>query len=276
MKTIIVPTDFSKNAHNALNYAIDIAKHNEGKIVLLHSIHYDVIGFNLTDELESTQFMQIQKAAEEKIAALEKEVKSIGLGCTSLIEVGILKDVINEIAERKRASLIVMGTSGAKGVKEFLIGSNTGDLIGSSHTPVLAVPEDAKFEGFHKIVFTTNYERKTNLDFKHVIGMFEHAQPEVHILHIANGELNYTEEEKLLNHFVEEQKEKFPEVNIKSKLLYGEETEFVLRDYVKREGIELVTLTTKHRNLFERIFGMPSVTKKMVYHSSKPILAFNH
>ena len=67
MKTIIVPTDFSKNAHNALNYAIDIAKHNEGKIVLLHSIHYDVIGFNLTDELESTQFMQIQKAAEEKV-----------------------------------------------------------------------------------------------------------------------------------------------------------------------------------------------------------------
>jgi len=106
--------------------------------------------------------------------------------------------------------------------------------------------------------------------------MIELFRSNIKILHIANGDLSYAEEEKLLNKFENEMKEKYPSVNISSQLMYGEETENIMTDFIKREHVNLVCFTTKHRSLLERIFGKPSVTKKMIYHSSVPILAFPH
>lgn len=276
MNTIIVPTDFSKNAENALTFAIAIAKKNESKIVVVHTNHYDMAASTIPPELEAQQFIQLQKLTKDKLEAIQKEVISKGVECKTALEIGPLNDVLDEIATRKRAKLIVMGTQGASGLQETFLGSNTGSAINNTKTPVLAVPEDYTFNDFEKVVFTTNYERRSAMDFKHLINLIELFRSNIKILHVANGELNYAEEEKLLTTFENEMKEKYPSVNISSQLMYGEETENIMTDFIKREYVNLVCFTTKHRSLLERIFGKSSITKKMIYHSSVPILAFPH
>ena len=276
MNTIIVPTDFSKNAENALTFAIAIAKKNESKIVVVHTNHYDMAASTIPPELEAQQFIQLQKITKDKLEAIQKEVISKGVECKTAIEIGPLNDVLDEIATRKRAKLIVMGTQGASGLQETFLGSNTESAINNTKTPVLAVPEDYTFNDFEKVVFTTNYERRSAMDFKHLIHLIELFRSNIKILHVANGELNYAEEEKLLTTFENEMKEKYPSANISSQLMYGEETENIMTDFIKREHVNLVCFTTKHRGLLERIFGKSSITKKMIYHSSVPILAFPH
>lgn len=276
MNTIIVPTDFSNNAANALDFAIEIAKKNESKIVVVHTNHYDMAASSIPPELEAQQFIQLQKTTKEKLEAIQKEVVSKGVECKSALEIGPLSDVLDEIATRKRAKLIVMGTQGASGLQETFLGSNTGHAINNTKTPILAVPEKYSFNDFDKVVFTTNYERRSAMDFKHLVQMIELFRSNIKILHIANGDLSYAEEEKLLTTFENEMKDKYPSVNISSQLMYGEETENIMTDFIKREHVNLVCFTTKHRSLLERIFGKPSVTKKMIYHSSVPILAFPH
>jgi nucleotide-binding universal stress UspA family protein len=276
MNTIIVPTDFSKNANNALTFAIEIAKRNDSKIVVLHTNHYDIAPSSIPPELELQQFRQLQIVTKEKLEAIQKEVVSKGVECKSALEIGPLSDVLDEIATRKKAKLIVMGTQGASGLKETFLGSNTGNAINHTKTPILAIPENCSFNDFEKVVFTTNYERRSAMDFKHLVQMIELFRSNIKILHIANGTLSYSEEEKLLTTFENEMKEKYPSVNISSQLMYGEETENIMTDFIKREHVNLVCFTTKHRSLLERIFGKPSITKKMIYHSSVPILAFPH
>lgn len=276
MNTIIVPTDFSKNAKNALTFAIEIAKRNESKIVVLHTNHYDMVPSTIPPELELEQFNQLQKDTKGKLLEIQKEVLAKGVDCKIALEIGPLNDVLDEISSRKRAKLIVMGTQGASGLKETFLGSNTGNAINHTKTPILAIPESYSFNDFEKVVFTTNYERRSAMDFKHLVQMIELFRSNIKILHIASGDLSYAEEEKLLTSFENEMKEKYPSVNISSQLMYGEETENIMTDFIKREHVNLVCFTTKHRSLLERIFGKPSVTKKMIYHSSIPILAFPH
>ena len=276
MNTIIVPTDFSKNANNALTFAVELAKRNDSKIVVLHTNHYDIAPSSIPPELELQQFRQLQIVTKEKLEQIQKEVLAKGVDCKTAVEIGPLNDVLDEVSSRKRAKLIVMGTQGASGLKETFLGSNTGNAINHTKTPILAIPENYSFNDFEKVVFTTNYERRSAMDFKHLIQMIELFRSNIKILHIANGDLSYAEEEKLLNKFENEMKEKYPSVNISSQLMYGEETENIMTDFIKREHVNLVCFTTKHRSLLERIFGKPSVTKKMIYHSSVPILAFPH
>jgi nucleotide-binding universal stress UspA family protein len=276
MNTIILPTDFSKNANNALTFAVELAKRNDSKIVVLHTNHYDIAPSSIPPELELQQFRQLQIVTKEKLEQIQKEVLAKGVDCKTAVEIGPLNDVLDEVSSRKRAKLIVMGTQGASGLKETFLGSNTGNAINHTKTPILAIPENYSFNDFEKVVFTTNYERRSAMDFKHLIQMIELFRSNIKILHIANGDLSYAEEEKLLNKFENEMKEKYPSVNISSQLMYGEETENIMTDFIKREHVNLVCFTTKHRSLLERIFGKPSVTKKMIYHSSVPILAFPH
>lgn len=276
MKTILVPTDFSDNAKNALDFAIEIAKKHESKIFLVHTNHYDMAASSLPPELEAQQFMQLQKMTQHKLNDLQAEVNKQGVECKALLEVGPLNDVLEEIATRKRAHLIVMGTQGASGLQETFFGSNTGHLINHTKTPVLAVPSDYKFNSFEKVVFTTNYERKSGIDFKKLVELTHLFNSSIKILHVANGELSYAEEEKHLTKFEEEMKEKYPEAKIASQMMYGDETENIMTDFIKREHVNLVGFTTKHRNFIERLFGTKSITKKMIYHTTVPIIAFPH
>ena len=43
MKKILIPTDFSKNAEHALKVAAQIAKKNNGEIILLHMLELLII-----------------------------------------------------------------------------------------------------------------------------------------------------------------------------------------------------------------------------------------
>ena len=73
MKTILVPTDFSKNAENALTYAIQLAKKEEFKILLFHAFHYNYSGIDTSPEIVLEQSIFIQEGIEKRLKTLAQK-----------------------------------------------------------------------------------------------------------------------------------------------------------------------------------------------------------
>lgn len=129
MKTILVPTDFSKNAENALDYAISIAKKGKYKIILLN-IYQPLISppsFDVPVQyyLESSESMQ--KKASDKLNELKKKVIKEGRAeCDILFQEGLVGEVIINVAKKKKAELIIMGSQKTKGLTKIIAVSDLG------------------------------------------------------------------------------------------------------------------------------------------------------
>src|SRR5690349_6898999 len=123
MKQIVVPTDFSKCADNAIDFAIQSAKILPAKVTLLHSfevndnIYTDYMGVNR--EYNLTMLNDVK----EKLDQLKKNIEETsGIVVDTFISTHSLQDAITKIIKEKKTDLVIMGTLGASGIKEKLWG----------------------------------------------------------------------------------------------------------------------------------------------------------
>ena len=125
LKRIILPTDFSKNARNAIKYAIDVFKDQEAEYFLL----------NIYREPHATSSSLVsivdilQKSSEESLVREEKKIRdlfpSMNLNMETVSAYGDTTLQINKLAQEKEVDYIIMGTKGASGLKEVILGSVT-------------------------------------------------------------------------------------------------------------------------------------------------------
>lgn len=161
MKTIILPTDFSESARNAALYAFEIFGKNNCRFLLVNCWQES---YPFIDSLITIS--DILKEESEKSLHLERDFlqnthPGIKIETQSLF--GELTHVILTLIEKEKADLIIMGTKGANGLKEVLVGSNTADIIQNVTCPVIAVPLSTTFVKPCRIVFTTDLGNINNV-----------------------------------------------------------------------------------------------------------------
>lgn len=162
MKTILVPTDYSDIATNATQYAVELAKFSNAKLILMHAYQVPIPTGESALLLVSPQ--DLQNENEKRIKKLEKSLTEKTKGkikIESIIRVGFTVEEIDHVIKEKHADLVVMGVTGEK-ISEVLIGSHTSSLMTKTQTPILVVPKDAKFKEIRKIVLAYNYNEKVN------------------------------------------------------------------------------------------------------------------
>lgn len=151
MNTIIVTTDFSKEAENALEYAGAFARLFKARIVIFNSFRIPVHAANSL--LPASTF---QELIELNNRALQDKCVSINAayGVETLYESNLneIEQHLAELMVKYEATLIVMGM-GAKSLEQDLFGNTTTSVIMKLKYPVLAVPYTSKFEGIKKILF---------------------------------------------------------------------------------------------------------------------------
>ena len=159
MKTIFVPTDFSDNADNALYFAIELAKKQNAKLVLIHAFQLPIVVAAVPYDIINNEKLELKKEAENNLKAQCLKIKHSGnLTYEYILEEGPAVDVILKHAKEKKADIIIMGTKGASGLKAVLFGSITESVIEKTELPVLAIPNKTKFSTPIKtITFATNY-----------------------------------------------------------------------------------------------------------------------
>jgi len=172
MKKILVPTDLSKNADNAIRYALNFCKQFPAELVFLHATHpmldlpdtslefYDPIVFQ--DEKEQLSYV----TTNLNLLFKEENIDEEKLNYSIELRIGFAADEIVETAKHLNCDLIIMGTQGATGLGKLFLGSITYSVIKKTDKPVLAIPSGYSYQDIDKIVFATDYEGISN---KHVL-----------------------------------------------------------------------------------------------------------
>lgn len=276
MKKILVPTDFSKNADNALDYAVQIAKKTNSKIILFHVFYIAYYSYDSQMDFMTEQSFQIQENTKNNLVGLCEKVKqTFGLECEYISKEGFVVDSIIGISEEEDVDMIIMATKGASGIKEMLMGSNTAKVIGRTSCTLIAVPEKASYDGIQKIAYATDYNGNDINSIKLLVEFAEVEHSEIKIIHVVDGENKYEYEESFLKKYGEKIKKRINYKDISYQLIFGVDVEKKLEQYLKKESISLLGISTKKRNLFRRIFGK-SITRKLVYHTKIPLIVFHH
>ncbi len=163
MNTIIVPTDFSEQAGYALDLAVQIARRSSAKILLLNVIEgMRSFSFNTMGEAESAtgeEAFIIKKLIEqtrENLYDIKTKEEYSDIEIESMVEMGNPYQSIGSVVAEHDADLIVMGTKGASGVEEVMIGSNTERVVRYAHCPVVTIKEKVELDSIKKIVFATS------------------------------------------------------------------------------------------------------------------------
>lgn len=88
---------------------------------------------------------------------MDKWVKD-GQRVTSAIEFGGVTATLRDFIEEKKADLVIMGTHGASGLKEFFVGSNTEKIVRTTSVPVFSIKKAVKISSIKSIAFPNTLE----------------------------------------------------------------------------------------------------------------------
>jgi nucleotide-binding universal stress UspA family protein len=137
---ILVPTDFSRNAEEALRFAVPLARQLGGKITLLHSIDWQVNPqMRSAPGVMDTMNKVAQDVAEERLERLARTKVPKELLEKTLVEFGPAQVGIPEAARELKIDLIVISTRGHTGLQRILLGSTAARVVRFASCPVLTV-----------------------------------------------------------------------------------------------------------------------------------------
>jgi nucleotide-binding universal stress UspA family protein len=206
MKKILVPCDFSNPAIDAYRFALDVAAQAKGTVQLLHVIELPVLHDTLlmpTLSFEEELLRELKEKAEVEFERITSKYKVEGVSVTTNVLFGSTSKMILDFANDQAVDLIVMGSHGASGLREFFVGSNAEKIVRRSPVPVLVL------KGYYKgpikdIIFpnTLDTENQEDLVMK-VKALQNFFKAHLHIVWI-NTPVNFTSDTvtfKRLNHF---------------------------------------------------------------------------
>ncbi len=277
MKTILVPTDFSVNAENALHFAIILAKQQKATLILLHVYQMPIAVSPVPFNLLILEKEEAKENATTKLRTLSAQIDHAGgISYEYLLEEGETVEAISNIVKVKNVDLIVMGTKGASGLAGVIFGSIATSVIEKVTCPVMSIPERTSLiKPIKKITYATDYNTNDNLIIGKIIEIAEPINAQVTIIHISGSEISPNEESKLRSSFMKKVNDVISYNNISFQMLHGQDVEEQLEKYIADESTDILILATHHRSFFDRLFEK-SITKDLALKATIPLVAFHY
>ncbi len=275
METIVVPTDFSTAASNAVDYAVELAKFFNAKIILVNAYPIPPLNYEITFSIDAVTLLK--EISDEKLLQQKNEVhKKHGWNVTveCISEMGSPFEVIEEISNKVNADLVVLGIVGKAGnVKEYIIGSTAVKVARKLDIPTFIIPETLKYQRIHKISFACDMNKTEQTDLVYVAKFFSKIfDAELEVINVTELEEEITTEKSTTFLFIED---KLKSVNHKTLSIAGDKNvSQELEDYFKDHSTDVIMLSPKKHNLFYHLFNR-SVTHNLAFHSGMPILAIH-
>ena len=262
MLKVLLPTDFSDNAWNAISYGLEFLKDQLCTFYLLHT--YTPAFYRMDYLVGGPSFSAIpDTGVDVSIAGLEKTLSDIESqfpnpkhSFHNISAFNLLTDEINQLAWDKDIDLVIMGTKGATGAKEIFLGTNTVYVIRKAKIPVMIVPENVSFTPLQNFLFPTDYwtkYKKEELDI--VIDAARFCESEITVLHVKEEyELTDNQEDNkkhladclttIPHHFEE----------MKGALMPG-----AVMEYINDHGFQFLVMMNRRHSFLERLLWKQNV-----------------
>jgi nucleotide-binding universal stress UspA family protein len=195
MKKILVPCDFSPQAVNAYQSALEIAERSKGEVFLLNVIELPVMHDTVLMPVLSFEEEFFKELKENSLKQFERITSKYSRDKVKVhmqVNYGATSRMILDFAKEQNIDLIVMGTKGASGLEEIFIGSNAEKIVRHATVPVLVIKENFKFDSIKSIVFpnTLHTEHQEDLVTK-VKALQNFFNATLHVVYI-NTPTNFT------------------------------------------------------------------------------------
>jgi nucleotide-binding universal stress UspA family protein len=271
MKTLIVPTDFSPIATNALHYAVDMAKSINASITLIHIYQVPVSFTDTPIVLVSVD--ELRKSAEERVKKLKAEVEHLTSGLIKVYaetRLGNVVDEVENICSKLNPFAVVMGTKGATGLERALFGSNTLTAIKHLNWPVICVPPGKTYgNGIKKIGFACDFKNVVDTTpAKKIIEIVKVFGAELFVLNVdyENRSFNVdTPEQSVLLHTL------LSEVDPSYHFIQHKDIEDGINEFAEKNNLDLIIAIPKKHKLLSALFKASS-SKQLVFQSHMPVM----
>lgn len=162
MKTIIIPTDFSENALKAFDFANDFFTGKEYQYSICTTYEIPRGGTSSLFSLMEQLRLQAEEEMKQFMELIKKRYPLIYKSAKGIVMRGEFTDQINALATEKKADFVIMGTKGATGIQEVLLGSHAARLINDLSIPVFTIPSEYEKESVKSILLS--YDGKSLTD----------------------------------------------------------------------------------------------------------------
>lgn len=276
MKHILLPTDFSNNAWNAIFTVLKLYTDVSCVFYVLNTYEPNIK--NIMGNKSSVRLGMIyesmrqesQKGLEQVLDYMKKHHLNPNHSFETISRKNDLVSAVNDLVKEKDLDLIVMGTKGATGSKKIFIGSNTVKILkGVRKCAVMAVPSSFSIQALKTIVLPTEYGHFfPRRGFTAMIELAKLWHSKILIFHVAQ-EFNLNENQqvnkKVLKIRLKDLDYSFHKVTIKSTVAKA------VSNYCEKNMADMVVLIHYEHTFMEKLTQEP-VVSKMAFNAKMPIL----
>jgi nucleotide-binding universal stress UspA family protein len=278
IQKIICPTDFSKAATNAAEYAAQLAQIFDAKLFLLNvqRVIPEAAAVSMGEGIGAEARKNATQISNQ-LKQFSREIKN-KFGIVTDYEVDIttksLSNFLSTIPDEKD-NVIVMGTNGFDTLWQFYFGSNTYNVIRKAGCPVLLVPENKKFRMYKNILYLVSSEDKEAKILISFLDFIKSFEVQVTYLFVQN-ENKKPENHDFLN-FIKENvaKREYIQQKFNFKTIISDDEANAIENFAENNAIDLVVLKNQHRNLLENIFKKKAIIRELSMFANQPLLFYN-
>jgi nucleotide-binding universal stress UspA family protein len=281
MKKILIPTDFSAPAENSAKYAISMAKVLDAQVTIVNAFVLPVpvsesglwpvmdtadLERNIGGELD----LMVKKLLDDSCTDEPASCPKVDYRCAE----GPVLAVIEQISEQINTDLIVMGLSGAGGLVNFILGSNSMAMIEKGDRPVLLIPFGARYHGIKKIVYAGSLTPQDIKPLEYLCKLASWFKAEVCVLHIIEmrKDLN-TGMQAIGEDFIDQIRILTSYSKIRYEPVWNSDIDQGLEWIAEQEDIDIVSMLHRKHNILDKIFS-GSRTKRFARYTTTPLLVF--
>lgn len=279
MKSILLPTDFSENSWNAIQYALNFFEKSNCHFYLLHVNRLSHLAsvdspyITTPEAIGEVQTNLAKKQLRQLLRRISQEFPhNKNHKFYTLTDFNFFIESIRNHIEEKKIDMIVMGTKGASGLKKLIIGSNTGDVITKVPCTTLVVPENAKFTGITEIAFPTDLSISYHIQtLQSISEVLEEFHSFLRILHISKKKEDLNVDQQKYKELLEDY---FIDNNFSFHFLTNDKIEDAVQCFVQSRDIDMIAMVAKNLNYFQRILFLPTI-ENISYHTDVPFLVLH-
>lgn len=274
IKNILVPTDFSELSVNALTTAVAMCKRHNATLHLLHVVENRFLTAPSEANMAAIYVIpELEKTGAEQLDLLEKKIKAKHIVTIKThIEFGVPSNSIRDKAIDLDCDLIIMGTHGASGFREFFIGSNAYSVVKNTNIPVLTIPGNQKVRDFKKILFPVRGNKGVFDKFNFIEPIIEKNNAELIIAGLSiDGEIEKPYDSN-------EEMKQFSQILGLAQIDFTTQF-FVCKNYAKKvleiakkEKVDLIVINASLDYQWRQFFVGP-YTQQVINHAKIPVLS---
>ncbi len=277
---ILVPTDFSPLAESALKFAVEISKTTGAGILLAHVLEppsasygsLDVSG-QIETEQQINEEMIFTKVLVDRVKLnlqkLSQEYSKEGAKVHYKVYFDSpYKGIMDRVTEDD-VDLIIMGTKGATGMREILVGSNAEKVVRNAKVPVIAIKSETDIHSPKKLVLASDFSEDLDKAMHFIVDFQKLMKAEIHLLRIntPNDFHNSRSLHKIMNDFAKRHS-------------LSDWHKHIYCDVVEEDGIiyfseeidaDMIIMPTHGRKGITHLLG-GSVSEDVVNHSKRPVM----